>query len=90
MTDFKVNKGLTGEIDALQQAGNSLGEDYKQISSEEVNELDTAMKILEQHATIKLLMELYIQLIAGDVRDMNGFVTEAERMDQTISSSHMY
>ena len=88
MADFKVNKNLTGEIDGLRSTGDSLNASYASIDSAEVNTLKTAMGIIEQHTSIKKLLELYEVLVLRDASDMDGFVAEAEEMDAAISSTH--
>ena len=88
MADFKVNKNLSGEIDGLRSTGDALNTGYASIDSAEVNTLKTAMAIIEQHASIKQLLELYEVLVLRDATDMDSFMDEAEEMDAAISSTH--
>lgn len=88
MADFKVNKKLTDEISALRSAGKALSNEYKSVASGEVKTLQTSMDIIEQHAAIKALLDLYESLVVKDAKDMDALVKEAEKMDQSIASTH--
>ena len=53
-----------------------------------VKTLQTSMDIIEQHAAIKALLDLYESLVVKDAKDMDALVKEAEKMDQSIASTH--
>lgn len=88
MADFKVDKKLTGEISDLRTTGNSINSSYAKISSGDVKTLKTAVEIIDQHADIKALLELYKSLVLRDAKDMDAFVAEAEKMDAATAKAH--
>lgn len=88
MAEFKITEKLSDEIAGVKKTGKKINDDYKKVSSEDVDTLDTAVEYLEQHKRIKKLLELYKELVLKDVKDMKSMVKEVEEMDKSISSSH--
>ena len=75
--------GCGGLLDGFLQSNK-----YKSVASGEVKTLQTSMDIIEQHAAIKALLDLYESLVVKDAKDMDALVKEAEKMDQSIASTH--
>lgn len=88
MGEFKIGKGLVGEISGFRDSGNLINDGYTTISSDNVSTLKTSVSIISQHASIKCLLDLYKSLILRDAQDLDNLVNKANEMDATISASH--
>ena len=75
MGEFKIGKGLVGEISSLRDSGNSINDGYTTISSDGVSTLKTSVSIISQHTSIKCLLDLYKSLILRDAQDLDNLVT---------------
>lgn len=88
MAEFKVHPKLIDEISALRNAGNEINDGYREISSGGASTLKTSMEIIDQHDSLKSLLEWYKLLLLRDAQDLDDMVDEARRMDETISAAH--
>ena len=87
MAEFKIDKAITEEISALRDSGNLINDNYAAISSDNVSTLRTSVIIVSQHASIKILLDLYKSLVLRDAQDLDDLVDEANKMDAAISAS---
>lgn len=88
VTEFKINKALTGEISELRNSGNLINDSYSEIPIDNVRTLKTSVNIISQHNEIKRLLDLYKELILKDAEDLDDLIAEAIAMDTAISSLH--
>ena len=87
MAEFKIDPALTDDISNLRTSGKEINNGYAKISSDDVKTLATSLGVLEQHAEIKKLLDLYRLLLLRDALDLDQMVLEAKDMDATIAAS---
>lgn len=85
MAEFKVNPSLKGEITSFNNAGNEINTDIVSVTTSGVSSLKTSVKFVEEHKSIKQLLNLYQKLITNEVKDLNAMMKSAQDLDEDIA-----
>lgn len=88
MTEFKINQDcLAAEVDNVCGSNDAVNGGYAELSDHDLCTLRTALKTLEQHKKIKLMLTLYQELVDRDCQDLKNMIQEIIEMDENISGN---
>lgn len=90
MAEFKISEALSQEVSAVGETGKAINEGYQALTSEDVDTLITSKRTVEQHNSIKELLDLYKVLVEKDVNDFVSMINEAKKVDETIAGSNKF
>ncbi len=85
MIEFKVNKGLIADVNQVKRHEQILNESYNAIAEEGTKTLKTSIEYIEQHESIKKLIDLYMALIEKDMGDINKMIEEISTLDENLT-----
>lgn len=83
--EFKIQPGLRTEINTLKASGATLPDIVAPLEKEGVSSLKTAMEYSRERTRLFQLMELYLQLLQKDAKDLNQMMDTAILADSRVA-----
>lgn len=88
MTEFKLTKEFSDDIESLRSAAEKVNSSASVISTDGIGSLKTSVRYTEQHKAIMELMTMYEELLLKDASDLNEMVTTVEAADINDASEY--
>ena len=90
MLEFKVTDDIDLDIGNVNQSGNALNAEFANFPVDNLTTLKTAVKFHNQNNNIKILLDLYKELVIKDAKDISDMVKEARKMDEILAGTMKY